>query len=603
MRLPAVSAGDSGGVVWQESFGGLDRRRAAGAGAVTAMENLCSDHSPLLASREKRWLAQTIKNCQGLGGRDALFWAADGGFYYDGVYKGAVSEGEKSFYCLNRYIVIWPDKLFYHVDSGEFGALEASVSAEGAVLQSKEAPGGLSDQANCLQLPGLALEGLFRAGQALQLSGLDEAENDQCLVLRAVEGDCLYFYDNSFSLPESQGCTVSGSLAAGSYHYKWLKRGLYFSFSLEESLSHGSRIVADPGHQFVTVYPANGEAYTVATVTGASGDTALEMETVYLPSVQSGAVTAARTVPDMDWLCQCGNRLWGAGGSSIYCCSLGDPKTWNNYEGTASDGWSVEVGSGGPFTGAFAFGGYPLFFKEDHIYRVYGTKPANYQLFDSETLGLEAGAQKSPAVVGQSLYYKSRAGFVAYSGGTPRLIDGALGAQRREALAAGSDGRKYYVSCREAEQWSLLVCDSLSGTWHREDASRAEDFVWCGGELYMRRGDELWMIGRVRAGRGTQEEGPAAGCEFGPWTQSGAGRFAVRRLHLRLQSEEPLTVLVEYDGSGRWEKAAAVDPGGKGCRSVQLTPRRCESFRLRLEGEGPWTLWALGWEYESGSGK
>ena len=518
MKLRSIPNGDAYGIAYQCVFGGLDGRFSAADGAIAAMENMSADCYPLLAPRDSRYKLRTLTKPNGMGAGDALFWADGTAFYYDGEVKGAVSDSPKRFYTINRWVTIWPDKLFYNAATDEFGSLEAEVTAAGQFC-SREAPGGISSEANCLVLEGTALSALFRPGDGVTISGCTECpENDLTLVVRQVEEDALYFYDNSFTLCES------------------------------------------------------------------------------------GSVTVRREVPDLDHLCQSGNRLWGVKDSAVYCSALGDPRVWHNYDGTATGCWSVEAGSAGAFTGAVAYGGYPLLFKEDRIYRVYGTKPANFQLMDTQTLGCEAGSEKSFAVVGQTLYYKSPAGFAAYAGGVPVLMDDVLGLLRRQNAVAGTDGRKYYVSVTEPEGQSFYVYDAVLGLWHREDDARVTDFAWCDGALYMLCADgAIWQCGRVRTAAGEPEGLVKSSVEFADFYGNTFSRKAIRRLYFRAETDESLTLSVSYDGRP-WETVAAVTHGKKGnIQTLQLVPRRCDSLRVKLEGVGPWKIWAMGREYYAGS--
>lgn len=96
--------------------------------------------------------------------------------------------------------------------------------------------------------------------------------------------------------------------------------------------------------------------------------------------IYCGADLAAdsRTAPDMDFVCQCGNRLWGCrygndgekNINELYCCALGDFKNWNQYLGLSTDSWRASVGSDGVWTGAVNYLGSPVFFKENCIHRI-----------------------------------------------------------------------------------------------------------------------------------------------------------------------------------------------------------------------------------------
>ena len=83
-----------------------------------------------------------------------------------------------------------------------------------------------------------------------------------------------------------------------------------------------------------------------------------------------------RTLPEMDFVCQCENRLWGCryGRSGdetvneIYASALGDFKNFRQYLGLATDSWTAAVGSDGPWTGAVNYLGHPIFVKENRIF-------------------------------------------------------------------------------------------------------------------------------------------------------------------------------------------------------------------------------------------
>ena len=112
---------------------------------------------------------------------------------------------------------------------------------------------------------------------------------------------------------------------------------------------------------------------------------------------QEPSVTIKRTMPDLDFLVENENRLWGCKGDTIYASKLGDPFNWNVFDGLATDSYAVDVGSPGDFTAAFSYLGYPIFFKEEYIYKVYGTKPSNFQVMSSASLGVEKGSHNGLA--------------------------------------------------------------------------------------------------------------------------------------------------------------------------------------------------------------
>lgn len=118
----------------------------------------------------------------------------------------------------------------------------------------------------------------------------------------------------------------------------------------------------------------------------------------------SEVLTLRRTMPDIEFICENSNRLWGCKGDTIYASKLGDPFNWNVFDGLTTDSYAVEVGSAGDFTGCYSYLGYPCFFKEESIYKVYGDRPSNYQVMGSASLGTEKGSGKSFGIAGETLF-------------------------------------------------------------------------------------------------------------------------------------------------------------------------------------------------------
>ena len=196
-------------------------------------------------------------------------------------------------------------------------------------------------------------------------------------------------------------------------------------------------------------------------------------------------LTIKRTVPDMDFLCENENRLWGCKEDTIYASKLGDIFNWNVFDGVATDSYSVNVGSAGDFTACCSYLGYPCFFKEEHIYKVYGDKPSNFQVMGSASLGVEAGSDASIAIAGETL-------FLSGPHGHCRLL-------RRHPAAGGRGVRHAAVPERRGRQrrdevlrldeghggrLASFVYDTLRGLWHQEDALEVVGWGWNGGAVF-----------------------------------------------------------------------------------------------------------------------
>lgn len=329
----------------------------------------------------------------------------------------------------------------------------------------------------------------------------------------------------------------------------------------------------------------------------------------------SETLTIKRTVPDMDFLCENENRLWGCKEDTIYASKLGDIFNWNVFDGVATDSYSVNVGSAGDFTACCSYLGYPCFFKEEHIYKVYGDKPSNFQVMGSASLGVEAGSDASIAIAGETLFYLARTGIVAYSGGIPQQVGAAFGTQRFRNAVGGSDGTKYYVSMKDtAGAWHLFVYDTLRGLWHREDALEVVGWGW-NGELYFLAADgRLLLNGNARtaqaaAVRETEVSWMTEWADFYEYTTYSSAsvpipqKKGIGKLLVRLELDEGASVKIEmqFDSDGVWREVKTLQAEKKRSFYLPIVPRRCDHFRIRMTGSGGCRLYSLVREVYTGS--
>lgn len=318
-------------------------------------------------------------------------------------------------------------------------------------------------------------------------------------------------------------------------------------------------------------------------------------------------ITISREMPDMDFICEHENRLWGCKGNEIYCSKLGDILNWNVFDDLSTSSFATKVGSAGDFTGCISYQGHVLFFKEECIYRLYGNKPSNYEVIMSAVVGVKKGEARSIAVAGEQVFYLSRAGIMSYSGGSPYNVSGPLGMHNFSGSQAGSDGRKYYISMYdEAEGYNMYVFDTQYGVWHREKGFKALAIGWNRGVYYC--DIDGWLLLDSEGSSAENNAGnPCSMVEFGDFTFGGANQTGVSKLQLRLETERNCTVRVSvmFDSSGNWEHVADVcgfdSKSLKGSHYLPIIPRRCDHFRVKLEANGKWTLHSLTKEVYSGS--
>ena len=313
--------------------------------------------------------------------------------------------------------------------------------------------------------------------------------------------------------------------------------------------------------------------------------------------VRAGAVngvTITRRVPDAQHACSYGNRLWACAHDSVWCTKLGDPLSWFWYEAdengaVATAAWSVDVGAPGDFSGCAATGSGVVFLKPGGLWRLYGTRPTNFQLVASAALGAEQDSGRSLVTAAETLYYLSPVGAARTAGGRPVRIGDALGRTLTHGVA-GTDGTRWYLSARDEQGGRhLFVYDTRSGLWSREDDFDARGFAQCGGALYAQDTRGVWRFG---AGSTAQMESLL---ETGDFTSGSPDCKRLLRVQLRLEAEAgaSITAAAQYDSDGQWHTLANVTAGAKRSFTLPVLPRRCDHFRLRMTGTGAWRLLSL----------
>ena len=313
-----------------------------------------------------------------------------------------------------------------------------------------------------------------------------------------------------------------------------------------------------------------------------------------------------RDIPDVQYMCENENRLWACKGDTIYSSKLGDPFNWNVFDGLSTDSYAVDVGSAGDFTGCCSFLGYPCFFKEEHVYKVYGDRPSNFQVMGSASMGVEAGSHASLAIAGEVLFYLSRTGVVAYTGGIPQNIAAPFGTERYRNAVGGSDGIKYYISMQNMDgDWTLFVYDTRSNMWHKEDALQVVSFGWNGDLFFLSNTGRLFINGNARSIPETAVKEPPvlSMVEFGDFIEGDPNKKGTSKLQMRIELDAGATVNVsmQFDSDGQWRDVTTLTTTQKRSFYLPIIPRRSDHYKLRLMGTGEYCLYSLSRENYIGS--
>lgn len=363
-----------------------------------------------------------------------------------------------------------------------------------------------------------------------------------------------------------------------------------------------------------STHPANNKSAIIREI---SGDELHFYEHIFqldgddsdIPYTETGTLKIKREVPDLMYMFENENRLWGCSKDTIYASKLGDIFNWNVYDGLDTDSFAVDTGSASDFLGCMALQSYPTFFKEDHIYKIYGDKPSNYQVVSSSTLGLELGSGMSMAIAADVMYYLARTGFVAYTGGMPNPLSEVFGNLHLRDAVGGSDGLKYYCSCvdNETNGYRVYVYDLMHGVWNVEDELQALAFAYTGGQLYMLDSTgKIWKEGPIPYPdeNDVYEDDFPWYVEFADMTGGNPNRKGFTKIQIRLELDPgaKAQVWIRYKKNGSWQKAGAeLTETPKDSFYLPTIPQRCDYYGIKITGQGGCRIYSLTRETYSGS--
>ena len=321
---------------------------------------------------------------------------------------------------------------------------------------------------------------------------------------------------------------------------------------------------------------------------------------IFTGGTATGTITIAREIPDLDFICESENRLWGCSSSArtIYASALGDPTNFFTYEGLATDAYAVAVGSEGAFTGCCKLSSSVLFFKETTLHKILGSYPAEYSMYSYTLEGLRAGCHKSLQVINETLFYLGLHGVYAFSGGTPTLVSGNFGEKVFTDGVAGNDGDTYYLSAMSGGTPYLFAYETTRGLWVLEDYVRATDFARIGKDLYfLDDAGGVWL-----EDSGQEDEGIEWRAQFTPFYETIQGRKSYSKIILRVQLPKGSWLIAEVRTDGQpWEEVGRLYGDMVDARYMRIALNRCDKFELKLSGKGPFTILSILREFSLGS--
>lgn len=569
-------------------FGGYNHNLRINENEFYDMENLTSDVYPVLSPRKARGLYRDGVNVQGMTAKDSLCYV-DGRFFVMNEYRVDMglsteeSDCPKQLISMGAYVIILPDKKYINTaDLSDYGHIEAEVTTTAPVT-----------------FTPCKMDGTTFTPDYIQPTQPNEPANMALWMDTSVTPHSLRQWSESTGMWTSIAVTYVKIQSAGIgmpfQEYDGVKLsipdGLTAATAEQLKALDGVAIVYAHGDDFITVVGI------------------LDAETTI-----EEAVTVSRKMPKMDFVVENDNRLWGCRYglnndgevvNELYASKLGDFRNWQCYMGISTDSYAVSLGSDGQFTGAIAHSGYPLFYKENWMHKVFGQIPANFQVQTTACRGVQKGCSGSLAIVNEILYYKSQHAICAYDGSLPTEMSVALGDTQYQNAVAAAHGNKYYVSMQETMTGKhvMLVYDTAKGLWHKESGVPVLQLCSCREELYCaaKDGKIFTMLGSGDS----FEQDVRWFAESSMINASTPERAYLKRISIRMVLEpgSSVTISAQYDSCGAWESLGFFTGTDLRSFTVPVRPRRCDHLRLRLEGTGKAMVFSITKSMSGGSDK
>lgn len=564
-----------------DAFHGYNHNLRIGDSEFYDMQNMTSDYYPVLAPRKKRGVYKDGIKANGLIAKDKLCYVDGSAFVIgDERIEMGLADSAKDLISMGAYVIIMPDRKYINtIKNGteyEQGSIDATFTTTTDV------------QFTLCTITGDAYE-----TATVSATAPENPKNNQMWIDTSSTPHTLKKYSEVNAMWVSIATTYikvsSTGIGKEFKQYDGVKLSGIKATGLTDL--NGAHALWGCGDDYIII-------------TGI-------LDKVNTQTVAQGKITVSRKMPIMDYIVESNNRLWGCRYGTnedgdvvneIYACKQGDFKNWNCFMNLSTDSYVASCGTDGQFTGAITHLGYPLFFKENCIHKVYGDYPANFRLQNTECRGVQRGSHKSLAIVNETLYYKSSSAVCAYDGSLPVEMSSALGEVRYSNAVAGAHGNKYYITMKANGAYHLFVYDSAKGMWHKEDNIQVDSFCSFQNEMYGIDHATKKIV--TMLGSGTQDKAKV------PWmVETGLIGMTlpdmkyISRLLVRMALEvgANVEVSIQYDSIGDWEQVCQMTASSLRSFAVPIRPRRCDHFRIRIEGEGESKIYSITKTIEQGS--
>lgn len=560
-----------------ESFLGYNKNLRIKDNEFGDMINMTGDSYPVITTRAKRSIVKTLENPQGIVCRDTLCYVDGNDFYINGsavpglMLSTLPADCPKQLVSMGSYVCIFPDKKYVNTENlSDYGSMEASFAAKSASVTYRPCKKDGSD-----------------INATVSASAPNDPQNGKYWLDTSGDTHTLKVWSDSSSMWVS---------VATSY-VKINCNGIGVPFQEDDCVTISDSGVTDINGSYIIDSKDTNYLIVVGQI-----DKVTTVNT---------SISVKRTLPIMDYVVECNNRLWGCHYgpttdgvvNELYACKLGDFKNWNYFSGTSIDSYAVSLGSDGIFTGAVSYQNTPVFFKENYIHHVYGSYPENYTLTSFTCNGVQKGSNNSVCVVDGDVLYKGNNGIFAYNGQLPSLSSYALGDIKYHSAVAGALNGKYFISMKDYEGKShFFVYNARTGIWYKEDNTEVQFFEKVDDELYFVDSENRLVT--EFGSSGTTENIFDWLIETSEFGYNYSEKKYIKSLSVRLSLDLGAfaNIYIKYDNED-WEYVSTVNGPGMKSERIYIPIQRCDRFKIKISGSGQCQLYSITKKFNLGSDK
>lgn len=576
------------------AFLGVNKNLRIGDNEFSDMKNITNDFYPAIGNRKKRGILQQLTKPQGLFGGKYIIWVNDNKLFYNESEVATLDEtdAERQIVIIGAYLCVFPDGIIYNT-------ADDTTSYIDNVVETSTYP----------TITLCKLDGTKYTSGNTVTSNTEPEDHTKYWIDTSQDTVILKMYSDSLSMWVGVATTYVIIEAEG------IGEGFKpYDAATLSGIDEGIGYNGYDFNQSSIIYDCGDDYIVVAGLINVS-------------HTNSGVVTVSRTHPNMDFVCECNNRLWGCSSENheIYASKLGDPTNWNCFAGLDSDSYAATVGTHNEFTGCIAYNSTVYFFKEDGFHKLFGNKPSNYEMIWKPCRGIQRGSEKSLTYIDEYLMWKARDAVVLFDG-TVETVSNQLGIEPYYDAIGGAYRNKYFLSMRDEDyNRRLYVYDIRKGTWVIEDDIQAKYMATASNGFYII--DNNGQIVVVNAEKIYAKFFPESDLypddELYPgdivsgdmeskidWmmTTGDIGMDSpymkyIKRVDVRLLIDTDATIKfeAEYDSSDAWENVFEYVCTRKRSYTIPIAVRRCDHMKLRMSGTGDIRIFSIAMVREEGS--